>query len=500
MADCAIYRTINGAIVLKNVDCAIYNLLMTVFARERELEVMAELLKSREPAFLAVYGRRRVGKTHLIREFFGAKADVFFTLTGIHDAKLALQLKNMSVSMEDTFGETAEDGNWFDALTRLRRHVSAQGRDKKVVLFFDELPWLASRRSGFLAALDHLWNQHLSRRQNVILVVCGSAASWMISKVIDQRGGLHGRVTHQMPLAPFTLSETEIYLKGKGVSLTRKQMVELYMAFGGVALYLNQAENGLSAAQIIEKACFSPQGLLRNEFDRLYASLFEHSERHLSVVKALAKTRKGMTQIQLAGATGFSTGGSFTRILRELETSGFILRVRSFGNKRKDDLYRLIDAFSLFHLTWMASIPAGTKQAASNWLQRHNSPSFRSWSGSRFEGICLQHADELLRALRIEVVVDSVSGWQVPEAQVDLVIDRRDDTIHLCELKFYQDELRVTAAMAKKWSLRVELFREQTGTKKNLFTTLVTPFGAKESGAYHDAVSQQISLDDLFRS
>lgn len=474
---------------------------MTLYARDEEIEVLEKIQRSKDPAFVAVYGRRRVGKTYLIREFFRPRADVFFSLAGIHNATLPLQLRNMSVAMADCFGQGAGSANWFDALTSLRREIEKLGKRKKIVLFFDELPWLATRRSGFLAALEHLWNQHLSHRPNVVLVVCGSAASWMINKVINQRGGLHGRVTHLIPLAPFTLAETETYLKGRGVRLTRKQIVELYMAFGGVALYLDQAEKGQSAAQIIEQTCFTKNGLLRQEFERLYTSLFEHSDRHLKVVRVLAKKGNGMTQKQISSATGLTTGGSFTRVLRELEASGFIHRGNAFGNKKKDEQFRLIDAFSLFHLKWMEGQPRasrGVKGAPKTWLQRQGTAAFRSWAGIRFEGICLQHTYALLRALRIDVVVDSVSAWQVPEAQIDLVIDRRDDTIHLCEMKFYNRIYRVTPANATKWNTRADLFREHTGTKKNLFTTLITPYGAIESGSYHDAVVQQLTLEDLF--
>jgi hypothetical protein len=374
------------------------------------------------------------------------------------------------------------------------------------VVFLDELPWLDTRRAGFCSALEHFWNSWASRQKNLILVVCGSAASWMINNLVQAKGGLHNRVTRRIRLLPFTLAETESFLQSRGIDLTRHQMVELDMVFGGVPHYLKEAEPGLSTPQIVDHACFSEQGLLRDEFAKLYASLFDDAEQHVKIVKALARKRGGLTRNDLLASTGLVSGGTTSKLLDELEESGFLQRLVPFGKKENDSFYRLADAFSLFHVAWIQRL--GRKSPGSGyWLQQSGSPSWRAWSGYAFEGVCLKHIPELKAALGISGIGTSESQWRHRESgtstrsgtQIDLLIDRQDKTINLCEMKFSDTRFTIDKRYAAALRDKKDVFRRVTGSRKNLFITMVTTFGVTDNAYAKELIASSLTADALFQ-
>jgi len=473
---------------------------MMILARRPEQEQLETLFQGKEPAFLAVYGRRRIGKTYLVQQFFAAKEDCFYVeTTGVANATTTEQLQNMALIL----GEEDRPASWSSAFHTLWSQIDGLPKRKKVVIFLDELPWLASPKSGFLPALDFFWNRLLSRRPNSLLIVCGSAAAWMIRKVINNKAGLHNRVTHRMPMEPFTISETALYLEGRGVSLNRKQVLELYMALGGVALYLNHVAPGQSAAQNIDRICFAPGAFLADEFGRLFRSLFGANGHHVDIIRALAGKKLGLQSEAILTATGLQSGGTFTRVLDELTRSGFVMATAETGKKTKGTRYRLIDEYSLFYLTWIEPRPKNSASQGT-WMRLQKSGKHNAWAGYAFENFCFRHIRELVRALKLEVVYDTVSTWSIGRdgdeagAQIDLVIDRRDNCMNLCEMKFAKAQYAVTPAMAKNLNHKRQRFEAAIKTRKQLFTTLVTTFGAKPNAAYLDAVDQQLSLDDFF--
>jgi uncharacterized protein len=473
-----------------------------LIGREPEQRILAKTLASSDAELVAVYGRRRVGKTFLVREFF--RDQLCFELTGVRDAPLAEQLQNFA----NAFGQSLRIGvrpaapaNWQEAFEQLTAFLASLQTDRKWVVFFDEIPWLASRRSRFLAALDHFWNSWASRQRHLIVVICGSAASWMIHKVIQHRGGLHNRVTQRIRLEPFTLGESFGYLRSRGVKLEHRQVLELYLALGGIAHYLKQVEPGRSAAQNIDDLCFSPTGALADEFGQLYASLFEHPEQHVKIIRALNKKRRGLTRNEILQAAGIRTGGGSTAVLDELTESGFVLKTLPFAQAKKESLYRLADEYSMFYLTWME----GRRSSGPDlWMKRQASPAWRAWSGCAFEGLCLKHARQLKRALGIAGVETTESAWSHrgtgdrPGVQVDLVIDRRDDCINLCEMKYSQGEFVIDRRYAEELRTKREVFREVTKTRKTLFLTLVTAFGVRDNAYARELVDHAITMHALF--
>ena len=481
-----------------------------ISGRKEELRILERVLNSSDPEFIAVYGRWRVGKTWLVREFFGEL--ICFEVTGIHNVTLQEQLTNFAQSLGKTLGMTVQPQSpttWAEAFAQLEQLLESlqqKAGSKKLVVFLDELPWLNSPRSRFLSALEHFWNSYGSRKSNLIFVVCGSAASWMLQNIVRARGGLHNRLTRQIRLLPFTLAETEEFLLKRGVILTRYHVIEIYMVMGGVPFYLMQAEPGLSAAQIIDAVCFSATGLLRTEYEKLYASLFEESELHLKIVALLTKKRTGVSRKEIAEATGITTGGRLTRVLEELEESGFIDSRIPFGKKVHDALYRLVDEFTLFYFSWIK--PLGKKIPDQGyWMLRQSASTYKVWSGFAFETLCIKHVRSLKTALGIAMVETSDAPWRYqagkdsacPDgAQIDLLIDRRDATITICEIKFSQSEFTIDTSYAKELRRKIDVFRQVSKTRKNIFLTMITTYGVTDNAVRKELVANVLTLDALF--
>ena len=477
-----------------------------ILGREKEKGILKKNLDSNKAEFLAVYGRRRIGKTFLIHEFFKDKG-VYFEITGSHKASKKEQLKNFTRELRALFPGKEKIEDWQDAFDILLRNIQTLDPHTKFIFFIDEIPWLASPKSGFLSALDYFWNRHLSRLPNVLLIVCGSAAHWIIKKIINDKGGLHGRLSGQIRLEPFTLTETKQYLAVQAIHFKDKQLVELYMAFGGIAKYLTSLPTGKSVSQIINEVCFHPTGLLFAEFPKLYTSLFDSSEKHMDVVRVLAKKQHGLRQSDLLKQAKLSPGGSSTTVLAELEESGFIMSLHSFGKSQKEKTFRLIDEYSLFYFSWIDEIKEGIFKNfdPEYWNKKYKTPSWYAWAGLSFENICLKHSGKIKQALGISGISTSESHfYHLPKkgdgqgAEIDLVIDRADNCINLCEIKFCEEEFEITQSYAKDLERKKDVFQKVTGTKKTIFLTMITPFGIKKNIHAIELINQQLTLDALF--
>ncbi len=482
-----------------------------IIGREEEQKQLGKFLSSQEPELYAVYGRRRVGKTFLISRFFQDKG-LYFEITGVSGGTTREQLRKFPGALREAFclQQTLPiPKNWDEAFDQLLQEIK-KIKDRKIILFFDELPWLASPKSGLLSSLEYLWNRYLSRMANVIVILCGSAASWMIKKIINNRGGLYGRLTGYLHLQPFSLLETERFLQTKKIYLERKQLIEIYMATGGIPKYLNHIEKGLSSSQIIQSLCFAKSGFLSTEYKGLFESLFDNSRRHSTIIEILGKHRQGLTLKQIAEATSLSLGGRITDTLNELESSGFIQSIPFYGKKKQESQYRLIDEYCLFYLTWIRPAIFQKNQPINEqyWLNQHRSPQFLSWCGYAFENICFKHINQIVEDLKISIIAKTASYWnykqkksaEIQGAEIDLIIERTDKSMHLCEIKFHGDVYSMTRDYSKKMNSRRDFFRRQTQSKSSIFNTLITPYGAHENPSYLSCIDQQIDLDGLFGS
>jgi len=476
---------------------------LPIIGREEETAILERLKKSNFPELLAIYGRRRVGKTYLIKTYYAS--NIKFECSGQTNASKEEQLVNFVRRLNKSFpsGEfLVTPRSWQEAFWQLQECLeNLKGTDKKV-LFFDELPWLDSHKSGFLSAFGYFWNTYASQRSDLLVVICGSAASWMIKKVVNNKGGLHNRITQRIRLLPFTLKETEEYLKYRNITIDHYQLLQLYMVLGGVPHYLNAVERGRSAQQNIEKICFAKDGLLANEFDNLYAALFTFPARHIQVIHALAKKNRGLTRNELAAAAKIFTGGTLTNVLDELAESGFIEKIYPFKKKTKESLYRLADEFSLFYFRYMNNNDKDYKEG--QWLSQSNTPEYLSWCGYAFENICLRHVSRIKKALGISGVLSSQSSWykagdkKNKGAQIDLLIDRNDQCINVCEIKFCNSSFTIDKKYAASLQEKLMVFRQEAKVTKALFKTLITTFGVADNEYKVQAVDCEITMKDFF--
>ena len=372
------------------------------------------------------------------------------------------------------------------------------------MLFFDELPWLATHKSGFLSELEHFWNSWCSTQRKVLLIVCGSAASWMLKHVVHAHGGLHNRLTKTIRLLPFTIAEAHEFLEHRSVRLTRHQMVELYMALGGVPHYLEQVPRGVSMAQAIDAVCFDPDGALAQDFAHLFASLFDNDALHVGVVRELSRSRQGVSRRALLESVGMKSGGGAKRVLENLEEAGFIRTTIPFGRAHRDRFYRLVDEFSLFHLRWLDGRRRGK---AGDWASLRGSPPWTAWSGLAFESLCLKHVAAIERALGIEGVRTEASSWQHrvssdtgDGAQIDLLIDRADDLISVCELKHTVNPFVITKRYADDLRRKMAVFKQVTGTRKGMQLVMVTTAGVADTPHGRDLVDRRVDLDAFWFS
>jgi uncharacterized protein len=470
-----------------------------VIGRKKELEVLEKIKASNKSEFIAIYGRRRVGKTFLIREAF--HNNFAFYLTGVANTTLRQQLSNFERAMRKYHAARSDINpeNWFAAFEQLEDLVSKSKSPKKVI-FLDELPWLDTAQSGFIPALDYFWNSFASARKDIILIVCGSAASWMINKLIHNKGGLHNRVTHRIRLAPFTLNECETFFKHRKGVFSRYQLIQLYMVMGGIPFYLDHVDVGTSAAQNINRLCFQQDGILSEEFEDLYTSLFNKAEKHLYVIEALSKKTKGLTRAEIIATAKLPNAGSTSRILKELEESGFIRKYLSFGKKEQNALYQLSDFYSLFYIKF---IRENHRLNENIWIHGLATPEQRAWSGYAFEQVCLAHLSQIKDALGISGVQTQSSSWintgEGNKRQVDLVIDRKDDTINLCEVKFSIKPFIIDKKYHAELQDKIEVFRTATRTTKSIFLTMITTFGISRNEYSNDLVQRSLIMDDLFK-
>ena len=471
-----------------------------LIGREQEKKDLLDALASDYSEFIAVYGRRRVGKTFLIRETFNYKFT--FQHTGMANTTSKNQLINFRDSLiEQGATKVPKLNSWLEAFSELKRFLNSSMDERKLV-FIDELPWLDTPKSDFLSALEHFWNGWATSRKDIVLVVCGSATSWIVEKIINNHGGLHNRLTKRIKLNPFTLKECESFIESKHISMNRYQIVEAYMILGGIPYYWNFLKKGLSVAQNIDRLFFQESGELQNEFDMLYASLFRFPEGYVKIVTALGGKKVGMSRKEIIDSTQIADSGTLTRMLKELEWCGFIRKYNNIGKTSKEAIFQLIDNYTLFYFQF---IQKNHLMDEHFWTTSQNSPLYHAWSGLAFERVCLQHVPAIKKALGISGVLTNVYSWKqkADEAvgttgvQIDLLIDRNDQVINLCEMKFSKAEYTITKDYEMSLRQKLEAFRIGTNCRKAIHLTMVTTYGLAHN-AYAEIVQNSILMEDLF--
>ena len=475
-----------------------------LIGREAEFKVLKNALSSDSSEFIAVYGRRRVGKTYLIRETYDGRFSFYHT--GIANASRGVQLERFASSLKKHGLSSGRiPRNWYAAFDMLEEGLSKLPSGKKIV-FIDELPWMDSQKSNFVSAIEAFWNGWASARNDIVLVVCGSATSWMTDKLIRARGGLHNRLTHRIKLEPLSLAECERFLAVRGIVATRLQILEYYMAMGGVPYYWNYIEKGKSPAQNIDAMFFAPNGELHGEYDQLYASLFRKPQRHIAIVTALGTKKAGMTREELLAATRLADNGAFGKALAELVECGFVRRYCIPGKKNHDAVFQLIDNFTLFYFRFLADIG---EDGGGTWLDKQNTPAINAWRGLSFERVCFAHLEQIKRALGISGVGTRFYAWRSkrtgsalekdsPGAQIDLLIERADNAVNICEMKYSSGEYEIDGEESRRMLNRRDRFISESGCKGAVYLTFVTTCGVVRNMYWND-IQSEVTLDDLFR-
>ena len=474
---------------------------MALIGRKEERNIFNDCLQSNESRLVAVYGRRRVGKTFLIRNHFDKL--IKFEIAGLHHGDTKDQLKQVfDVISSYRLPKPAlvYPNSWMDAFRLIQDYINTLKGNGKKVIFFDELPWFDTPKSNFLMAFENFWNSYCTKRTDLVVVICGSAASWMIKKIVKNKGGLHNRLAERIRLRPFTLQETELFLNDRFIKMSRYDILQLYMVTGGVPFYLDRIRKGESLVQFINRACFTDNGFLREEYGELLKSLFDNSKNHELVLKTLVKKATGFSRNELAQSTNLSTGGTLTEVIDELLESGFITKYRPFGTNKHNALYKLTDHFTIFHHKFMKE---NATIGGNVWNIKVNTPSWISWAGLAFELICINHLQQIINALKLQAISCEASPWRYEGenqgAQIDLIIERADRVIHLCEMKFSKAPFSISKNEALSLRNKINLLSNHPAAKnKAIFPTFITTMGLKTNEYSNELVQNQLTMDDLF--
>lgn len=474
-----------------------------IIGRNQETQELMRAYNRKQSQLVAVYGRRRVGKTYLVRELF--KEEFAFYHTGVSPVELKdenlleVQLREFNATLVRYGAEDIEPPtNWTKAFERLIALLSKMPKEKRMVVFLDELPWMDTPRSGFITAFEHFWNGWGAGQENMMLIVCGSATSWIQDNLINSYGGLYDRVNAEIQLSPFTLRETEEMLRMQGVTLSRYDVLQLYMAVGGIPMYLSYVEPGLSLAQIIDKLYFARKAKLKNEFTRLFNSIFRSPDKYIATIRMLARLHKGYSRDDISKKIQ-TTGKDLTKLLRTLEVSDFIECYKPFENDKRHLLYRLTDPFCLFYLTQVER----KRRSENFWRDNENSPALAPWRGHAFEDACLKHVEQIKKAMGVSGVASDNSTWTLQGMQnqkgmqIDLIIERSDRVINLCEMKFVNTDFEVKKDYKATLSERLNWVTSHVKKNQNVQMTLVTTYGLKQ-GIHSGIFQRTIVLDNLF--
>lgn len=475
---------------------------LRIVGREYELDVMRQLYNKEDAILAAIYGRRRVGKTYLVKHFLNEQYDFYFT--GLHKTATAVQLSVFHDTLQRFSGSTLPTfSTWFQAFDALRDYLRSLRKDR-IAVFLDEIPWMDLAKSNFLAAFSNFWNTWGSTYRGLKIFVCGSATTWMLDKFVGDRGGFYGRSNRSIYLAPFTLGETEQFLQQKGFVWDRRTITEAYMILGGIPYYLEMLDPTLPLRSSIDNLFFRSHGSLRQEFDFLFRSLFKDSRIYHQVVELLAKNAEGMTAEAIKQALQLDDSGSFTTVLRNLCKCDFIRSYQSFGKKERDMLYQLTDLYTLFYLRF---VKPGSGQDEHFWTniseRKHD-----AWAGYAFEMVCLHHLPQIKARLGITGVEANVFSWTTKPmtdksgtawngAQIDMIIERADNIINLCEMKYVSTKYTIDNQYAEHLRDRKAIFRHHTKTKASIHQTFITTFGVQPNSNYSE-VQSEVLLDNLF--
>lgn len=483
-----------------------------LIGREKEIKKLNELYHSEDAELIALYGRRRVGKTYLIDEVFRDRLNFRHAgLSPIDSEKENVKAHLMkdqlthffrSLTMQGYKGEKTPE-SWLEAFYMLEDLLVEKYKDnERIVVFLDEMQWLDTPKAKFMTGFEAFWNGWACHRKNLMVIVCGSSSSWILTNIINNHGGLYGRVTFEIKLKPFTLRECEQFLTSKEICMSRYDVIQAYMMVGGIPYYLRYFNKRLSLAQNINEIFFADEAPLKDEFNRMFASLFKNAEPIKQIIKAIASKNKGITRKELSEITGVTDSGEVSKQLNALIAGDFIIKYKSFGDNKRDEIYKLVDPFSYFYLTFLDK---SSDNRNIDWINIEDSSRVLSWKGYAFENVCWNHIPQIKMALQIGGVSTTEALWSkrgdenTRGTQIDLIIVRKDNIVHMCEIKFYNDEFEVDKDYHLILERRKKMLREQIPKRATIHNTLITTYGLRKTNYFGDFV-HVLTIDQLFEN
>ena len=472
-----------------------------MIGREKEREELEKLYRSEKAEFVAIYGRRRVGKTYLVDETF--KDRLTFNHAGLSPVDMENKKNGTKEQLRQFYYSLLRYGmqkdhiphDWMEAFFMLEMFLDGKKTEGKMVVFLDELPWLDTPRSGFITAFEGFWNNWGCRKDNLLLIVCGSANSWIINKLINNHGGLYNRVTYEINLAPFTLHECKEYFLSRNIEFSDYDITQAYMIMGGIPYYLAYITPEDSLARNIDNMFFSRNAKLQAEFSRLFSSVFENPDLIMEIVRILNRRSMGFERKDVLRELGRIDNSSFTRAFDALEAGNFVLRYVPFGKKKSQSYYKLIDPFCIFYLRFIEN---KTSLDEDFWMQNVTAPAINSWRGYAFENVCFNHIPQIKNALGISGVQTVCSQWFDNSSQINLLIERKDNIVNMCEIKFYGVEFSVDKEYYKTLNERQVNLSGHLNKRTAVRNTLITTFGLKYN-TYSGVFSKTITMEDLFK-
>ena len=468
-----------------------------LIGRIKEKQLLEQYVESEHSEFIAIYGRRRIGKTFLVTETLGKELD--FDMTGVMNGDSAMQLTSFSLSLAQSGYTGRQPKNWIEAFAALREVVSSRFGQRHVVLFIDEMPCLDTPKSGFVPALDLFWNGWASRQKNVKLIVCGSATTWMVDNIIDSHGGLHNRITHEMHLHPFTLDETEQYLQNNGFHWNRLAVCQTYMILGGVPYYLSLLDNKMGLPANVDRLFFSEDAELAREYERLFSSLFRNPQPYKDIIRLLTDNRSGLTRKEISCKLGKESVGNLSKMLTNLENCDFLRKynVRERKINSNNGIYQLTDFYVRFYNDFCRTHSTDSHY----WSNSLNTPKQNNWYGLAYERLCMAHVEQIKHALGISGIRTEYYSWRsknsIPAAQIDLIIERADDIVNLCEIKYSRGKYTIDGNEEEKLRNRITVFEQETGLRKAVQLTMITTYGLN-TNVHSSEVAVSLDMNALF--
>lgn len=474
-----------------------------IIGRKAEQRDLDEWCHSAKPELICVYGRRRVGKTYLVQNAF--EGQFAFFATGSDDRRNAVQLKAFHAALRRAgCAERTVPQDWFEAFNRLRLALEqpdvVRASCGRRVVFLDEFPWLAAKRSDFLAAFSDFWNGWASCQSDLVVIICGSATSWIVKNILENTASMYNRVTRQLYVAPFDLHDVEEMTQSLRLGWSRDAVLQCYLVFGGLPYYLDMLDRRKSLSQNIDALCLGTNAPLRREVPLLMEASLGNAPLHRAILRELAQSKVGIRRMDLANRVEGGTTGSFKRALDDLEKCGYIRCYTNRYERRKPSVYQLVDPFLLFGFRFMVDrAPDG--HGLVSWKDFERTPAYYAWRGNAFEIACVNHTRQIKHAIGISAVKTEDFPWSSstsePGAQIDMVIERADGVTNLCEMKYTDGPFVADREFEEDMARRRRVFQIESATKNTVQSVLVCPQGLRPNTHSWD-IAHVVDIDDLF--